>query len=67
MSVFSQEKEKGKGAAKVGSSRQIFLLDVPLCAVILPRMFCFLKGVSAVSLEQSQASGVSAGKNTSQA
>lgn len=43
------------------------LCDAPLCVVGQPRMFCFLKGVSAPSLEQSGVRGVSAGWITSQA
>lgn len=39
----------------------------PLCVMGQPRMFCFLKGVSAPSLEQCDVRGVSAGGITSQA
>lgn len=41
--------------------------DMPLCIVSNPRMFCSLKGVSAPSLEQREARGVSAGETASQA
>lgn len=38
-----------------------------LCVVGQPRMFCFLKGVSASSLEHREVRGVSARQITSQA
>lgn len=47
--------------------RSEVIRDVPLCIVSRPRMFCFLKGVLAPSLERREVRGVSAGEITSQA
>lgn len=43
------------------------LRDVAMRVVGLPGMFCFLKGVLALSPEPSEVRGISAGGNTSQA